>query len=234
MLGYWFSKGSVNSIAADTRTLSLHILASAGFGKSYAFRGHGAVDAGTASPAEQKQESSTTSYREALELVLDNCILIMAFGPGVLTSAFAPEKWRQVARAKTNFQAYMTEVYEQTKARVLSTTNGSKSSTTTKSEDRNLMSALVRSSLAEGSAGLSESEIYGNMFVFNFAGHDTTAHTFTFIVALLAAHPEVQDWIREEICAVFGADSPGESSCARAFPRLKRCLAVMVCALMRS
>lgn len=223
MLAHWASKGSVTTVADDTRTLSLHILASAGFGKSYAFRGHGAAD--TASLAEQKQESSTTSYREALELVLDNCILIMALGPAVLTSAIAPRKWRQVAQAKTDFQAYMTSVYEQTKANVLK----SKSSTL-KSEDKNLMNSLVRSSLAEGSAGLPESEIYGNMFVFNFAGHDTTAHTFSFIVALLAAHPQVQDWMREEISEVFDKSSPAQFSCAKAFPRLKRCLAVMVCA----
>lgn len=36
--------------------------------------------------------------------------------------------------------------------------------------------------------------IYGNMFIFN-----TTAQTLTFTIHLLAAHPEVQDWMREEL-----------------------------------
>lgn len=41
--------------------------------------------------------------------------------------------------------------------------------------------------------------IYGNMFIFNFASHDTTAQTLKFTIHLLAAHPEVQDWMREEL-----------------------------------
>ena len=41
--------------------------------------------------------------------------------------------------------------------------------------------------------------IYGNMFIFNFASHDTTAQTLKLTIHLLAAHPEVQDWMREEL-----------------------------------
>jgi cytochrome P450 len=65
------------------------------------------------------------------------------------------------------------------------------------------------------------------MFMLNFAGHDTTAHTFTFAMYFIAANPDVQDWLSEEIRAVLG-DDPAERKYAASFPRLKRCLAVML------
>ena len=36
-------------------------------------------------------------------------------------------------------------------------------------------------------------EVIGNLFVFNFAGHHTTEHSFAYTFMLLAAHPEVQE-----------------------------------------
>ncbi len=97
--------------------------------------------------------------------------------------------------------------------------------------DRNLMTSLVRASQDEattGNTGLTESEIYGNMFVFNFAGHDTTAHTFTFAIFFLAANPQVQDWVHEEVRRVLGDRKSGEWRYNEDFPRLKRCLSVML------
>lgn len=65
------------------------------------------------------------------------------------------------------------------------------------------------------------------MFVFNFAGHDTTAHTFVWVIYFLAGNLEVQDWLHEEIQHVLG-DRPQEEWSYRAdFPRLKRCLSVL-------
>lgn len=46
------------------------------------------------------------------------------------------------------------------------------------------------------------------VFVFNFAGHDTTAHTLTFATFFLAANPDVQDWVSEEINHVMGDHRP--------------------------
>ncbi|KAK0728731.1 cytochrome P450 [Lasiosphaeria miniovina] len=74
--------------------------------------------------------------------------------------------------------------------------------------------------------GLTEAEIYGNMFVFNFAGHDTTAHTFTFAIYFLAAISDVQEWLSEEINHVCGHRAVEEWNYRADFPRLKRCLSV--------
>ena len=90
----------------------------------------------------------------------------------------------------------------------------------------NLMTQLIRTSL--GPDGLSASEVYGNIFIFSFAGHDTTAHTLTFSIYLLAAAPDVQDWIAEELAHVLGDAPPEAWNYAAAFPRLKRTLALML------
>ena len=94
----------------------------------------------------------------------------------------------------------MTDLYEEQK---LALSNG-------QIGDRNLMTLLIQASEKEAktSVGLTENEIYGNMFVFNFAGHDTTAHTLTFVFMFLAAKPAVQDWLGEELRYVFGTREP--------------------------
>lgn len=125
----------------------------------------------------------------------------------------------------------MTEVYEEEKASMAKEKRGG----------RNLMTSLVRAStdvtetLDSGNqasihnqSGLKESEIYGNMFVFNFAGHDTTAHTLAFAIVILSAHPFVQEWLSEELQYVLGDSKPEDWSYTEVFPRLKRCLAVLV------
>ncbi|KAI0902826.1 cytochrome P450 [Ustulina deusta] len=213
MLSYWTSKKSIDSVAHDTRTLSLHVLSRAGFGKSFKFQGHG----------ERSESNPSTSYKDSLQLILENCVLIMALGPKFLERAWwLPRHLRNLSRACSSFQNYMTNQYEEEK-RAFAQGRGL--------TDRNLMTSLVRASQDEattGNTGLTESEIYGNMFVFNFAGHDTTAHTFTFAIFFLAANPQVQDWVHEEVRRVLGDRKSGEWRYNEDFPRLKRCLSVML------
>lgn len=98
------------------------------------------------------------------------------------------------------------------------------------------MTSLIRASTganaaadSEGNYGaLTESEIYGNIFVFNFAGHNTTAHIFAFPVVILAANPPVQEWLFEELQYVLGDQDPDDRDYQAVFPRLRRCLAVLV------
>ena len=74
---------------------------------------------------------------------------------------------------------------------------------------------------------LTEEEIISNLFVFAFAGNDTTAVSMTNLLVVLSAHPEVQDWISEEICHYLPDDDMTQWD-YRTFPKLKRCLAVIV------
>ena len=222
MIRHWSVKSTVNSVADDVRTVSLHVLSSAGFGKSYLFRG-----------TEESARQYSSSYQESLKLILDNCIPLVALGPNNLNKWWLLKSWNELYEATITFRNYMRTVYKEEKEAIA---HGGKRAT-------NLMNSLVRASqtvkksavddtgkdASPQQVGLTEPEIYGNIFVFNFAGHDTTANTLAFGIALMATRPDVQDWIAAEIKIVFGNEDPVKSSYTESFPRLKRCLAVAVC-----
>lgn len=73
---------------------------------------------------------------------------------------------------------------------------------------------------------LSEEEISGNLFVFSVAGFDTTANTMGYAVCLLAAYPEWQDWVREELATL---PDISQWKYEETFPKCQRTLAIMVC-----
>ncbi|KAI0411740.1 putative cytochrome P450 [Xylaria grammica] len=212
MIRYWTSRPSVRSTAHDLRTLSLGVLSKAGFGKSFKFEGY----------EETSHIDPSASYKDSLQLILEHCILIIAMGPKFFTeTAWLPRKYRQIGQAVTSFQKSMTDMYESEKARVAQGISGT-------SANRTFLSSLAKASLdAKPGEGLTEREIYGNIFVINFAGHDTSSHVFTFAVYFLAANPAVQDWLAEELDSVLGKSAPHEWDYTTQFPRLKRCLAVL-------
>ncbi|KAI1428246.1 putative cytochrome P450 [Xylaria sp. FL1777] len=212
MIRYWTSRPSIRSTANDLRTLSLDVLSKAGFGKSYNFEGY----------EETSHVDPSASYKDSLQLILEHCILIIVMGPKFFTKMpWLPRKYRQIGQAVTAFQKSMTDMYESEKARVAQGISGAAGS-------RTFLSSLAKASLdAKQGEGLTEREIYGNIFVINFAGHDTSSHVFTFAVYFLAANPGVQEWLSEELHSVLGNSPSHEWDYTSHFPRLKRCLAVL-------
>lgn len=221
MIRYWSSKPSINSVADDTRTVSLHVMSGAAFGKSYPFRDSEKVGSST------KEDSS--SYGEALRLILDRCIPLVVLGRKNLGKPWLPKSFRELYQATLIFQEHMTKAYEEEKQAMI---RGEE-------QEYNLMTCLVRASQATISQkkdsysgphqeGLTEEEIYGNIFVFNFAGHDATANSLALGISLLATRPDIQDWIADEINSVLDGFDAEESSYEAVFPHLKRCLAVTV------
>ncbi|KAL8703797.1 MAG: hypothetical protein Q9225_008109 [Loekoesia sp. 1 TL-2023] len=215
----WSQKSSINSVAVDTRTVSLHVMSGAVFGKSYPFRG--------ADEASSSAKEDSSSYGEALRIVLDRCIPLVVLGRKNLSNPWLPKSFRELYQATSIFQEHMTKAYEDEKRAMLRNDK----------LENNLMTSLVRASQAnvdqKGSTtgshqeGLTEEEVYGNVFVFNFAGHDATANSLAIGICLLATRPDIQDWIAEEINAVLAGVDSKESSYETAFPRLPRCLAVV-------
>lgn len=65
------------------------------------------------------------------------------------------------------------------------------------------------------------------VFLVTVGGHDTTTHTFTWVIFFLAGNLDVQEWIYEEISQVLGDRPTSDWSYKSDFPRLKRCLAVL-------
>lgn len=75
---------------------------------------------------------------------------------------------------------------------------------------------------------LTEDELAGNMFIFTAAGFDTTANTMAYAVTLLAAYPQWQVWIQQEVDHVLEFSKAADVQYSTAFPKLTRCLALMV------
>jgi len=44
-----------------------------------------------------------------------------------------------------------------------------------------------------------DTELYGNLILFLFAGHDTTGHTLTWLIYELCRHPKIQERLKQEI-----------------------------------
>jgi cytochrome P450 len=74
--------------------------------------------------------------------------------------------------------------------------------------DKNMLASLVSSISTEATEStLTEREVIGNMFIFMFAGHETTAGTLSFAFSLLALNTKVQERLYDEIITVCGSDA---------------------------
>ncbi|KAF7909148.1 hypothetical protein EAE99_011518 [Botrytis elliptica] len=217
VLEYWKTLPTpIRRIHKDTRTLSLHVLSGAGFGKPYSFT----------KAAESPKKGHMFNYRDSLALILENALMILVFGPKFLSNKWLPKRFSRLGQACVDFRDHMETMVREEKEVIHQGTSG----------NRNLINSLIMASdemieltgdKGMGGSGLTQDEVYGNIFVYNFAGHDTMAITMNWALYLLAANPEVQEWLREEIHAVVINDDT-QSKYQEYYPKLNRCLAVLL------
>lgn len=194
-------------------TLALHVLIAGGLGKTYSFAGGvGNLDDGY-----------TMSYRDSLKMILANLMPAIILGSLPIPSFLLNNKGKKIKEAVGEFRTHMNDMIGEERSKV----------DKMDSEMDNLLTTLVRASnaakLGKERGGLSHEEVMGNLFIYNLAGHDTTANTICYAVYLLSAQPEYQDWICEELDSVFARNDEVETwEYEKAFPKLKRCLALMV------
>lgn len=214
MLNMWASnpKGVVNP-QIDTMVLALHVLTAAGFGRSYTF----------GSGLESELENHSLSYRDSLSLILGNLFTAVFTATLGLPSWMLPSKFKKVQDAVVNFRQYMAEMVEEEREAMNAGAE----------EQDNLMSILVRASENENKQGkgarhLTDTEIYGNLFSYNLAGHETTSNTLAYATILLAANPKWQKWAAEEVDHVTAGVDVKDLDYETYYPQLKRVLAIMV------
>jgi cytochrome P450 len=223
MLQTWTNTNipGIPSIAKDTRTLSLNVLAATGFRQTYKFRS-----------ASQPESDEAQTYRDALQIVLDNSIFLMLIAARFLVLPLLPTSWARIGKAATTFKQYMIRMPDEETSLLKQGKSGTGSLMTSfvrALDTHQKEEALVGINAAQShSKGLTVDEIFGNIFVINFAGHDTTANTLAFTMLLLAANPEVQDWIAEELQEMTESSETESWDYSILFPKLKRCRAVLV------
>ncbi|KAI0382414.1 putative cytochrome P450 [Hypomontagnella monticulosa] len=210
-------RGKVLSLERDLRALTFNVLASTAFQKSHDLKGD-----------VQSGEATTETYRDTLHIVLQNAILLMLIPYRHLTGLLIPKGLARVGRAAASFKSILMRIaVEETAALDRDNTTLGGLLTPLMRALRINTSEAITDKAKKG--GLSAEEILGNIFAINFAGHDTVLIALNFALTLLAAHPDVRDWLREEIVAVFGGrDRGGDEWAYEQFPKLVRCQAVFL------
>ena len=226
MLEWWVRNGRVDA-KREPRILALKVLTRAIFGRSHSF-----LDAVNST----KSESATLS-QNSLSLILDNIFTVLLIPFSILELKVSPTKWRMIGQAITKFRTDVGALLENERTHIAQGT----------APRQNLASLLIRASedVKRGShsgnttkeeirweqepKSLDDEEIMGNIFLFHVAGHETSGQTMSYLILLLAAHPQWQSWAAEEIRYVMNRyESDEEWTYKEAFPKLKRTLALIV------
>lgn len=228
---YWSARSDgISPIVRDIASMALNVLATSALGRSWRFCGTEEGEGAEEDPEAVLCRNSLAYLLKSIRFLVLTPLWVYSMPPAVL-----PGKLSKYVSAHREFRRYMEKMVKEKKAEVAT---GEISDDTflntivSKSEE---FRKLGKPSTIEGasvSGGLYDEEIYGNLFTFNFAGHETTAGTLTYALHLLAVYQQMQDWVREEVLCVYDqctGPSGTTPSYEAAFPLLKRCLAVMVC-----
>jgi cytochrome P450 len=226
MLKYWVEKQPIKTVNDDTKVFTLNVLAAALFNKVYPFEG-------ATEPKSSQLEDQSYLYRDSLGRILANIIPIFIFGGEGLKAWWMPKSWKEAGEAVAVFRSYVSSLIEEERARLSHGTQNNQTLVASlvraceQEKDEEKRAQRIKSGGSGRKTTLTEQEIISNLFVYAFAGNDTTAISLAHLLYDLAAHPESQNWIAEEIRHYLPDDDISRwdySQCAK----LKRCLAVVV------
>ncbi|KAJ4295070.1 hypothetical protein N0V90_007078 [Kalmusia sp. IMI 367209] len=207
------SERSLGRIRSTFDVLAMQVLANVGFGQD--------MELTTVPPGHRE------SLMESLGFMLKHIMLTIIFNSLKAPDYLLPEKLRKLKVSVSELRLYMEES-------VLRHMQASKEKSD-RIQKMSLLGAMVKANEAEKrqsqkvsgrTSYLTESELYGNIFVFNLAGYETTASSMTFALSYLAAYPEIQDWIIDKLNKNFTRE-PGDLEYEKVYPKLVRCLSVM-------
>lgn len=205
---------ATKSMIHDTSTLALNVISSVAFENN---------------DVNKATSGHTLSLRDALVTVMSTSISpamesIMPLLKVPMLEPFLPRSVKQLLVAMAEFRQYMDETVE--KERTKPHTDGTKAP--------NLLSSLIsandetKAENGKPKSRLSDIELKGNIFIFTVGGLESTSITLSYALALLAVHPEVQNWLMEELNEVIEDRLGGDADYTTVFPQLKRTMAVMV------
>jgi cytochrome P450 len=182
------------------------------------------------------------SLMDSMGFMLKHILLTVVFNSLRAPNFLLPRILQKLKCSVKEVKLYMQEL-------VLAHMQSSSSKPSAGKRPTSLLAAIVSANELEkhGNEGnsrsyLTDSELYGNIFVFNLGGYETTASTLTFALPFLALNPDVQSWVTEEIDAhttqfrspssanlnsESDPDPDGFTEYSEVYPRLLRTRALM-------
>lgn len=224
----WWERNAegFNTSCEDAMTVALNVLATAGLGHSWSFRQSTSQNSGR----RDTSEIQSADYRDTLATILSS-MNVLSLTPDWMYDLNLryvpllplPKAWRDHLMAAKRLRMLMRKIVEERRAEF-------RDGKIKENTFLNSMIAESETSATGKGAGLSDLELFGNMFAYSVAGHESTAHTLNYALNLLAAYPEWQDWIQAEVDQVYQQipNDRADISYAKYYPRLKRCTALMV------
>ncbi|KAI8807444.1 cytochrome P450 [Cladochytrium replicatum] len=179
--------------------VALSVISDAAFGVKFEFDGEGYVPPGF-----------TFSFQRSLEILSLHLVEYIAFPKWAFKLPI--QYLRDIEVGFSDFHRHMRSLVSTAR--------------TEKSEKANLLAALVKAADTESDEGkaLSEEEMISNMFIFLFAGHETTANVLSYATAYMALRPEYQEKLYEETNKVISLD---ETPAYKHFTQLPFTMAIM-------
>ncbi|KAL5923809.1 hypothetical protein ACKVV1_011442 [Pyricularia oryzae] len=239
MSEYWSCHGEEGFSTAleDLNTVTLNVFAKASLGRAWDFckaddikrraQIEGEFDATGSNAA---MAATTWTYRDSLFFVTHNIVAYVMLPDWLLAAPawVVPPPLKRFVTAWRDLGEYFRRAVDKTKEQIRDGDAQRNPSVisylVSKSEEVRREEAVVSGSKGKPQQGFKDSDIYGTLFALNQTGHDTSKSVLGSAIYLLAAYPDLQDWICEQLVSV---DPAGNKVYVETFHRLTRCLAVM-------
>ncbi|KLJ12860.1 hypothetical protein EMPG_09453 [Blastomyces silverae] len=206
-------KNPGNQTLEGLKSIAINVIGQAGFNQS----GEWAPDLRHRT---DKGATGRAAFWETIALATDKFMEAALLPTKLMRLPFMPPALRLMGYHIERLSGYMKEVLDEERKTAANVTG----------RRNNFLSLLLKLSDEEKQAGqsgfsLTDEEISGSLFVFSTAGFETSTNTMSFAVVHLAARPEWQDWIREELQTLD--PDPLTWNYEEVYPKCRRTLAVM-------
>lgn len=211
--------GTLNGL----RSIAINVLGHAGYGQNQPWTPDFAQ-----SLTDSEFPSGRLGYFKTIAMVTDKfkeAALVPAF---IKKLPFMPSWLQRLGKQMDLVPEYIEQIIAETNAQKLSP------GAAVEERKPNFLDALVQFTQSDSQSEnqdskglyLSKGEVSGNLWIFTGAGFDSTANTLGYAILLLAAYPEWQEWVGEDLKRLESWEYKA------VFPRSNRILALMVSYLL--
>jgi hypothetical protein len=223
----------VEDLVQWTMAVALNVISGAGFNLKMAWPVRSVAATPTTIQSEPEAAGGKSilssmngiSFQQSVNLVANSAQFLILFPPWLLRkSSF---RWmRDLQQSSENFVAFMRDMISNNQTTKGSTANEERETIQPATGD--LLGSIVKAGTANKSMALNEEETIGNIFIFIMAGHETTASTLQTGLILLAANPQYQQVVQEEIDSIWAIKKSGEDISYEDYDKMRAIIALMV------